>query len=164
LLVQMASFRNWRRLNSWHLDAMFVGGAAIAVLWMSNVIPLAGVDYWPGHWGMLFAQLALGLSLSILVLAVYWGSRLGEFLLANRAIYFLGLISYSLYLWHFVVMQQIQQIIGEPYGDLSHWIKFPLSIIAVLVVASLSYYLIERPFYRLASYSQVRSSGKNENL
>ncbi len=94
----------------------------------------------------------------MVVLGLYWGSRIGNFLLANRVVYFLGLISYSFYLWHFVVMQQIQQFMGEAYPGLTHWIKFPLATTAVLLVASLSYYLIERPFYRLASYAQARSS------
>jgi peptidoglycan/LPS O-acetylase OafA/YrhL len=78
-------------------------------------------------------------------------------LLANRVVYYLGLISYSLYLWHFVVMQQIQFVLGDAYSGLGHWVTFPLNTAAVIAVASLSYYLVERPFYRLKSYSQVKA-------
>lgn len=49
----------------------------------------------------------------MMVLGIYWGSRIGTLLCANRVVYFIGLISYSLYLWHFVVMQQILQILYE---------------------------------------------------
>ena len=116
----------------------------------------AGADYWLGHWGMIVAPLALGLPLAMAVTGLYWGSRIGTFLLANRVIYFLGLISYSLYLWHFVVMQQIQILIGDTYASLPHWVTFPLTIVAVTGSASISYYLVERPFYRLKSFRQVK--------
>jgi len=89
------------------------------------------------------------------VLGLYWGSRLGSILLANRVVYFLGLVSYSLYLWHFPVMQQLQVIFGPAYGDLPNWIKFPLSTAAVVAVSSLSYFLVERPFYRLKTWRQL---------
>ena len=91
-----------------------------------------------------------------LFLGLYWGSRLGRLLLANRVVYFLGLVSYSLYLWHYVVMQQIQFVIGDSYTSLSHWITFPLNTAAVIAVASASYYLVERPFYRLKPWRQAQ--------
>ena len=93
------------------------------------------------------------------VTGLSWGSRIGTFLLANRVIYFLGLISYSLNLWHFVVMQQIQLLIGESYASLPHWVTFPLSTVAVTGAASISYYLVERPFYRLKSFRQITDGG-----
>jgi len=78
-------------------------------------------------------------------------------LLANRAVYFLGLISYSLYLWHFVVMQQVQMLFADSYASLSHWVTFPLNTLAAIGVASISYYLVERPFYRLKPFSRVKA-------
>jgi peptidoglycan/LPS O-acetylase OafA/YrhL len=41
---------------------------------------------------------------------------------------------------------------------LGHWVTFPLNAMAVITVASASYYLVERPFYRLRSYRQVKDS------
>jgi peptidoglycan/LPS O-acetylase OafA/YrhL len=100
--------------------------------------------------------LVIGLPLSVSVLGLYWGSRIGAALLANRVVYFLGLISYSLYLWHFVVMQQLPLLVGDQYAEWPHWVTFPLVTLTVVVVASLSYYLVERPFYRLRSYRQLK--------
>lgn len=155
-IVQLSSLNNRPRPAAWVLDLLFVLGLLIPATWLWQVVLSAGADYWLGHWGMIVAPISLGLPLSLAVLGLYWGSRLGAFLLANRVTYFLGLISYSLYLWHFVVMQQVQFLIGESYASLPHWATFPLNSAAVIAVASASYYLLERPFYRLRSYRQLK--------
>jgi len=156
LLVQQVSMENLPRPAPWMLDLMFVLGMIIPAIWLWQVLLFAGANYWLGHWGMVVGPIALGLPLSIAVLGLYWGSQIGNFLLANRVVYYLGLISYSLYLWHFVVMQQVQFLIGDAYARLPHWVTFPLALSAVIIVASISYFLVERPFYRLKSYRQVR--------
>ena len=145
------------RPAAWVLDLMFIFGLLIPAVWLWQVVLSAGADYWMGHWAMIVAPSFLGLTLSMAVLALYWGSRVGTFLLANRAVYFLGLISYSLYLWHFVVIQQVQLLFADSYASLSHWVTFPLNAMAAIGVASISYYLVERPFYRLKSFSQVKA-------
>ena len=142
---------------AWLLDLMVVAGLVLPAFWLWQVVLASGAEYWRGHWSMLASPVVIGLCLSVAVLGVYWGSRIGHFLFANRFVYFLGLISYSLYLWHFVVMQQVQFVAGASYASLPHVIKFPLSLGCVLAVASLSYYLIERPFYRLKSYREIAS-------
>ena len=156
LLVQSVSLRGRPPPTRWILDLLFILGLLIPAVWLWQVVLSAGAEYWLGHWSMIVAPLALGLPLSLAVLGLYWGSRVGNFLLANRVIYFLGLISYSLYLWHFVVMQQLQFLIGDAYANLPHLVTFPLMAAAVISVASASYYLVERPFYRLRSYRQVK--------
>jgi peptidoglycan/LPS O-acetylase OafA/YrhL len=155
-LVQDGSLNNRPRPAAWVLDLMFILGLIIPAVWLWQVVLSAGAEYWLGHWGMVVGPLALGLPLSMAVLGLYWGSRVGAFLLANRVIYFLGLISYSLYLWHFVIMQQLRFLIGDAYTGLPHWVTFPLAAAAAITVASASYYLVERPFYRLKSFSQVK--------
>ncbi|MFC1695040.1 acyltransferase family protein [Pseudomonadota bacterium] len=157
LLVQWLPGTEWSRPADWILDLFFIMGLVVPAVWLWHVVLGAGTGYWMGHWGMIVAPVALGLPLSIAVLGLYWGSRVGTLLLANRVVYYLGLISYSLYLWHFVVMQQIQFLLGDTYSGLGHWVTFPLNTAAVIAVASLSYYLVERPFYRLKSYSQVKA-------
>jgi peptidoglycan/LPS O-acetylase OafA/YrhL len=156
LLAQYAAAADLRRPPAWLLDLGFAAGLALPAIWLWQVVLAAGAGYWQGHWSMLVAPLALGLPLSVAVLSLYWGARIGTWLLANRVVYFLGLVSYSLYLWHFVVMQQLQQVIGDDYGQLPHWITFPLSTAAVLLAATASYYLVERPFYRLKPWRQAR--------
>ena len=142
-------------LAPWLLDLMVVVGLVLPGFWLWQVVLAAGAAYWQGHWSMLLSPLVIGSCLSLAVLGVYQGSRVGRVLLANRVVYFLGLVSYSLYLWHFVVMQQIQSMVGESYADLPHVIKFPLSLAGVLLVSALSYRFIERPFYRIKSFREA---------
>lgn len=62
-----------------------------------------------------------------------------------RAIELIGLISYSLYLWHYIVLQFLSKItlFNIQYFDLL------LDIIIVLVISTLSFYFIEKPGVRL---------------
>jgi peptidoglycan/LPS O-acetylase OafA/YrhL len=64
-------------------------------------------------------------------------------LLESSALVWVGRISYSLYLWHFSVLYFFQKIdTGKPY-------QYVAAAIVSLLVASLSFYLIERPFQSL---------------
>ena len=63
--------------------------------------------------------------------------------LDNAFMEFLGLISYSVYLYHQLVVQSVQNL-GFRYRY-----ALPLEIAATILVASLSYLLVERPALRL---------------
>ena len=147
LLAQAVKLGKVPAPPAWTLEAGFVLGLLLPAVWLQITLLGAGDQYWLGHWSMLLAPLAIGLPLSIAVLCLYWGSRLGRLLLANRLVWFIGLISYSLYLWHFVVMLQLIKLVGDPYATWSHWVTFPLCLSLVTAMAALSYYLVERPFF-----------------
>jgi peptidoglycan/LPS O-acetylase OafA/YrhL len=55
----------------------------------------------------------------------------------------LGRLSYSLYLWQQLFVIGSQYMI-KPF-PMGHWQEFPLNVAAALAMASVSYYLIERP-------------------
>jgi peptidoglycan/LPS O-acetylase OafA/YrhL len=72
-------------------------------------------------------------------------SKKGELiteLLSNRIFVFFGLISYSLYLWHYPIFAFLRYI--DLFNN-SIWIKI-LAIILTIILSILSYYFIERPF------------------
>ena len=76
-------------------------------------------------------------------------SRLGECLFANAPLRFLGLISYSLYLWHYPLLLWFRSMgcfdgnLG-PAGLIILFCAVPL----ILFAAWASYYFVERPFQR----------------
>ena len=58
----------------------------------------------------------------------------------NSKILYVGHISYSLYLWHWSVLSISRWTIGI------HWWSFPIQILLMFVLASISYRFIETPF------------------
>jgi peptidoglycan/LPS O-acetylase OafA/YrhL len=154
ILVKWMQARKIQPPGQWWATVLFFAGAGLSMLWLWKVVMVAGTSYWDGHWSMIIAPIVQGALMSMMVLGLVWGSRLGAFLCGNRLIYFIGVVSYSLYLWHFVVMQQIQLLGGETYAALPGMVQFSISTLITLAVASASYYLIERPFFRLRGKSQ----------
>ena len=148
-LVHWLSLKGFRKPAQPMLGVLVCGGLVLAGSWMQFAVFPNSDDYWRGHWSMVCGPAAMGLFLSIAVMGLYWGSRLGRWLFANPVVYFLGLISYSLYLWHSVVLQQAPKVFGESWDDLTGLPRFLASVALVIAVATLSYYLFERPFFRL---------------
>jgi peptidoglycan/LPS O-acetylase OafA/YrhL len=72
--------------------------------------------------------------------------------LASRVLAYLGLISYGIYLYHFAAVRQLHDWIGDSIGgpvELQIVIHALLAIVAATVLATLSYYVVERPALRL---------------
>jgi peptidoglycan/LPS O-acetylase OafA/YrhL len=155
LLVHWLDSRGIRKPRPLALDLMLLAGLLSAGLWLWFVVLENGIVYWRGHWSMVVGPVALGLMLTLTVASLYWGSRLGRALFANPVVYFLGLISYSLYLWHFIVLQQAPKLFPETFGKLTGVPRFGVTLVLVVLVSAISYYLFERPFFRLRGRRQT---------
>ncbi len=81
------------------------------------------------------------------------GSELNRLVLARRGMVGIGLVSFSLYLWHWPLLSFARIATGGPLT--------PTAIAAVLVVtallACLTYLLVEMPFRRLSSFMPGRA-------
>lgn len=62
-----------------------------------------------------------------------------------RLISFISLISYSLYIYHFPVVQYMERF------NLDWYIFLPVYLLSSIFIAAISYYLIEAPFLKLSS-------------
>jgi peptidoglycan/LPS O-acetylase OafA/YrhL len=91
------------------------------------------------HGGYLWLALATALLLATLA---HPAARLGS-LIGRKPVLWLGLRSYSFYLWHWPVLA-----LTRPGLDVSlpRGILIPLQLLAVLVLADLSYRFVELPF------------------
>ncbi len=85
------------------------------------------------------------MALTILSLALNRG--LIRRLFNNRLMLFLGLISYSLYLWHYPIVSWFS------HSELVHFIegyRLPYLVLfvvpVIVVISAASYYFVERPF------------------
>lgn len=89
-----------------------------------------------------------GLSAGFLLLPGVLGQRpegVGHRLLTWGPLRTAGLISYGIYLWHLIVIRQIDDWQLEGWFPTSVWVSLPVVTIATLALASLSYALIEMP-------------------
>jgi peptidoglycan/LPS O-acetylase OafA/YrhL len=103
--------------------------------------------YWTLYWNVeaarsvyLSVQTALVCCLVFHVIA--FPQSVAGALLRMRWICFMGLISYSLYLWQ-------HPFIAVRYPSWGFIRDFPVCIFAAMAVATLSYFFVERPFLRL---------------
>jgi len=101
---------------------------------------------------LFFHHSITALAFGMLVLGAAGSSRVGEWLFANRAMTFLGVVSYSLYLWHYPLLQ-VAQFAGATNGaHAPAWIMvLGIVVPAILLAAWLSYRYVERPFLRAAA-------------
>lgn len=111
---------------------------------IANIVVTKNQLY-PGWWALLPA---IGTSFLIIAGPLAY---LNKYILANRVCVWLGLISFALYLWHWVIISFVTISIGAfPTREMRVVILFT-SVIA----AALSYYLIELPIKRNKSNSRL---------
>lgn len=104
---------------------------------------LSTVKFAPGaRWDTptLLYPLLTGVGFGALLLAILWGGRAIGRVFAWGPLRFIGLISYSLYIWHLPVLHaQLPWFAGMPVAA---------RVVFAFVVSYLSYQLVERPFLR----------------
>jgi peptidoglycan/LPS O-acetylase OafA/YrhL len=77
--------------------------------------------------------------------------------LSNRALSYLGMISYGVYLWHFAVLVQLQRWgFGQVAADTGQWIWFPAGLAGGVLLATISWYAVEKPITSLKGLVKSR--------
>jgi peptidoglycan/LPS O-acetylase OafA/YrhL len=133
--------------------------------WLLSIVAFWAVSTRIGFTGELFQhasrRMFLGrhelyslVAVGLLVPAILAEPRRGTAgrLLGSRLLTYLGLVSYGIYLYHFAVVKQLDDWIGTfPGGPfaLRVLVHFVVAAAAATVLASLSYYLVERRALRL---------------
>lgn len=134
------------RLSFW----IFLCSGTLLIVWMYVLDFIAGVLglYWQGHWLLFTWNLGVGFLFALLLFSLALSGRLVHGLFANKIMLWLGGISYSLYLWHFVVLEVMVHFkmfsVGSPETMLLRVVLY--GIAPALLVAWLSWWLTERPF------------------
>ncbi len=65
--------------------------------------------YWGGHFTLFLKNTLMGVSIASILMAILKGSRLANRLVGNPVMMHCGIISYSLYLWHFPIVVLISK-------------------------------------------------------
>ena len=136
-------------------DALMLVGL-LGIVSMMALLDHEFAEYWNGHILIFIGYTITAGFIGLLVLGVAMAGPLSRKLFANSTMLALGIVSYSLYLWHLPIQLWTQKLLDhfDVSGDRLWWlvaISIPLSILA----AALSYYWIERPFMTRASKMQI---------
>jgi peptidoglycan/LPS O-acetylase OafA/YrhL len=123
-------------------SALFVRGRPLAVL-----AALVGTLFIPLEFSVL-ATIAVVVLTAILIFSLHSKSTAYR-LLTHRHMVYVGLISYSLYLWHWCILSISHWTIGI------HWWSVPIQVSVILLLSLGSYRLVERPLRR-AEWSKMR--------
>ncbi len=105
--------------------------------------------YWEGAPLLYVWHMVIGVLVAGGILALLHAPAWLRWPLANPLVAFVGLVSYSLYLWHLPVIAWVDRFL---LADHDGYLLVPLLAIAgplSLLVAALSYAITERPFLRL---------------
>lgn len=136
------------RLRAWQRNLAALGGIgliAFSVLFYTKQTPFPGLS-----------ALAPCMGSALIIGAGESGSSLVGKILSWRPVVFIGLISYSLYLWHWpiIVLQQMG-VFGGASAITSHRVaalltghrlNMAVEVVLSLVLATLSWRFVERPF------------------
>lgn len=106
---------------------------------------LIGVMLWPQERGMPATVVVVGLTAG-LIISLKPGIQAHRWL-TIRPLRFIGLISYSLYLWHWGVLALSRLTIGI------HWWTLPVQVPLMVILAMGSYQWIETPWRRQSGFN-----------
>ena len=102
------------------------------------VVLIVGVMYLPKSMAVISTILIVALS-GILITALKKETRAYK-IFTNPKVVSIGLISYSLYLWHWGVLSVSRWTIGV------HWWSIPFQSAIILILSIISYRFVEKPF------------------
>ncbi len=135
-----------RTLPARWMDLLFVLGW-LGLLASIGILASIFTEYWRGHPLLFVRNLIIAGPTCLIVMATRHGSPLAHALLSNPVIFFCGIVSYSLYLWHLPVI-----LILSKSSFFMNYSGYPLiwyllaAVPLSLLCAWLSYRYIEAPF------------------
>ena len=148
MLLAWVYVRHAATVSARQADGMMLVGL-LGMVSMMALVDHEYLDYWNGHLLLFVGYTITAGFIGMLVLGVAMAGphSLSQALFANSTMLYLGIVSYSVYLWHVPIQMWTMKLLDyfSVGGDRLWWlvgISIPLSILA----ATLSYYLIERPF------------------
>lgn len=112
----------------------------------------------PGDVESLLGTLALAIGYGALLLAVLWGGRRLHRPFELPALRMIGLISYSLYLWHEPLLSAIIPPLAALSIPLAGALAFVAAAAVAIAVAAVSYRVVERPFLRRQRQSPLSAA------
>jgi peptidoglycan/LPS O-acetylase OafA/YrhL len=139
---------------SWGVALAVLGVTSLGVGLFGRVgANISGPEYVTRHY--LLALIGVGMLLPALFGDPTRG--LVRRVLASRVLTYLGMISYGVYLWHFVVLVQLDRWhFGKVAAHTGQWIWFPAGLAGGVLLATISWFGLERPVTSLKRLVKTR--------
>jgi peptidoglycan/LPS O-acetylase OafA/YrhL len=140
---------------SWGIGLGLMAVTSFAVGFFGRVAGhISGPPYVERHY--LLALIGVGLLLPALFGDPSHGF-VRRHVLSSRVLTYLGMISYGIYLWHFAVLLQLQRWdFGQVAAKTGQWIWFPAALAGGTLLATVSWYVVERPAASLRRVVKAR--------
>ncbi|MFI6273377.1 acyltransferase family protein [Micromonospora zamorensis] len=112
--------------------------------------------------GQFAAQLGLyaGVAAMIMIPLVFGPTTLMSLALGSAPIRWLGTLSYGMFLWHPLVLEMVYRVEGRAYFTGNPLRIYALTLGGAIVLAMVSYYVVERPVLRWGSATVKRRAGR----
>jgi peptidoglycan/LPS O-acetylase OafA/YrhL len=125
-------------------------GLTLALFALSMAMPSLAPHF--SYWDVEGFTVESGLSAALIVQMMVFGTRAPWKWINWTWVRFIGMASYSWYLYNAIGPDAVNH---SPLGHT--WLRAPAGLIAGLVLASASYYIVEKPFLKLKLKYEVRA-------
>jgi peptidoglycan/LPS O-acetylase OafA/YrhL len=150
--VAAATALRWWRLDGLRLSTARKGAlsSALAIAGLGGVVAMIYfidaiyLEYWRGHPALFYWHSLTSAFAALAVLGIALGGPLTRALFENRPVVWLGTISYSIYLWHYPILQWLKPPLDAMKAGLGVYLVVTVPLI--IAASALSYYAVEKPF------------------
>lgn len=147
LIIYRFPIEEWK--GSKMLQGLGLGGLAIGAIMLSFYFYKMDPEYWDNPNMVIFWRSSIAIAFALLLAFFIWLPPLRRPPMLYRGLYYLGDISYGIYLWHLIVIELVKpHIVGQM--DLYLLVTTPI----VLLLAAASWHWLEKPLIR---WSKARS-------
>ena len=148
MLLAWVHVRHGAAVSGKQADAVMIAGL-IGIVAMMALLDHVFADYWNGHILIFVGYTITAFFIGMLVLGTALAGPISKRLFANPVMLAIGIISYSLYLWHLPIQLWTLRLLDHwsVTGDRLWWLV-AISIPVSVLVATLSYFGVEKPFMR----------------
>lgn len=133
--------------------------AAACLLWLATTSLAGPVDLSPTTTDQDLVKHLAYLAIATLVVAptALGGTDGFSRWLGSPVMSWLGTISYGVFLWHLPVLYVVRRVLGLEIFQGGFWLSWSLTVSITIVVASLSWYLLEHPLLAQAHRATPRA-------
>jgi peptidoglycan/LPS O-acetylase OafA/YrhL len=157
-LLIYSQTKEWR-IHSRFWDLLMCAGL-LGIIFMMIQMDIHFRKYWDNQPMNYYYPVLTGFFISCLVLGVAGRGRLGRLLFENKAAFAIGTISYSIYLWHYPVGLLFQQTFRSLPAPANEIAFAAAAVTTTMVLSTLSYLFVERPFVALSGRPRLRKQGE----